>query len=1361
MQIFRDAPAWKDADNPVGEKMARSWRVAKNGATQSWIRGRPPPAHLQARTPPEDRGPLYERYEKDWMAGVVRAAPSQDPKVLMKRWGAIIHPSFLHRARGKKPRPCVNYKPLLNSYVSAKKMRMETLKHIPDWGQKGMWMWQADDQKAFNSVQTGEMQKYMIIDLGPPPDTMGPHLPRYLVPLGLNFGYKLAPFLFYLASKPWLAHVRHEGIAATLYVDDSMGGHPDRLRALREYERAKELKTYYGLVLAPDKGSPSFEAAGLSPVTQQLLHLGLYVNTETDNGLFIVPEEKAHRVASLARHLIVTANSNKRWVQSTSLESYVGFLGSLYVAEEQAYHRCRNLQRAMTKAGVYSRRGKSRGRAIGVKLCKKCLGELKWALDFADNCTSRTMWRQPVTRVLASDASGSRRYAEVNGHYVPPQNECLYPTDPGWGGVLLPIEGRQLTLADQEQIFERVGEFEPMRWPNTRVCCGIWSRWEQEQMVSFLELRALRFTVQYFAKELQNTVFLGWQDNMNVVQIVKKLYSKSPMLHDELSLFMAELSALNARCILRWVESARNPSDYWSRVMYASDWSLTHEAFSWVCEALGARPTIDRFAQPHDHVVDRWNCPYEYPSSEATDAFTQSWKFEINWLNPPWALAAKCLQKLLLEPDAAAIILLPSFDGMYTPLLKQLSAKMVELPWKPEDCVVAGRLAQTVGKVPEPLRNPSWRLQAHLILPRRGRLSLPTIMESVGVSTSDNCEQPGAKSRSRGGERGSTSKPSAPGRTLPSSGHSSSQGRSADTTTRSVTGTPTVKRAATIRTRSATIRCSALVGGCAPGPPTKTSTAGHRGSTLTSMNSSGVAPSIPTGLRSTRRCTTESSSRALWRGCLRERSSQLRLGSRCRPLARPSLSPATPPCVLTTCSCTVACCKSFRRFLSCGQLRCGLFSREMSASLWLKAVATSSASAAPSSGDLNLSTLRIVARSTLLMPTLTRPWGGSPRQSCALKGRAGTGVASSRERASTRRTAPTYSPSGCEPLWAAKSICLRDASSRRTVYASWGHPLPRQPAVTSTGYGCGACGRHLRRCTSISRTTTATVNMQCRSSRSASRARVLSTGSRGGPAACGPRTWGRRVGNCSRRGVPGSGENPGASWCVAEPRGRQAGAEARPHSTASREPGLFGGVEGNYPSPNLDFGIALTKRRLGSSSLTATRTARTTALQLPTLPYVPLMATRGGPRAAPTPKATAPLPRAASHPAVILFVTAIFGADAAANGNSAECASGRDLAATRTGKMRVSLLDPTCQDERSRHPTPFKTTQAPRHSGESLKRRSKPRRFASDLIARWNGNVYLNLMRTRMRIRCQLRLTAGVSSTWSTDTRFSHFVTCK
>ena len=218
------------------------------------------------------------------------------------------------------------------------------------------------------------------------------------------------------------------------------------------------------------------------------------------------------------------------------------------------------------------------------------------------------------------------------------------------------------------------------------------------------------------------------------------------MLQAEYALLHAELAALNCEIMARWVKSADMPADRWTRLAYRSDWAFAASVTAAIC-AIWGKPTVDRFAQPHDAVARRFNCPYPHPAAEAVDAFTQTWAGELNWLNPPWALLPRALQQLRAEEQAAAIVVVPCFWASWYPQLLDLAVDGRMLRLRHGD-ICPGPIAAAS---PEPLRNSKWRLAVYFVPPgRAARASRrPTLLSEGGLAPLGPVLAPAALSRRR------------------------------------------------------------------------------------------------------------------------------------------------------------------------------------------------------------------------------------------------------------------------------------------------------------------------------------------------------------------------------------------------------------------------------------------------------------------------------------------------------------------------------------------------------------------------------------------------------------------------------------
>jgi hypothetical protein len=710
----RAAPGWQQARL----RGTRGERLVRNGAQNHWIAGPPPPKWVPSRINSErDARKLRRHGEKQWLGGWLAAAPSQDPRVLVREYGAVISPVFLREPLHQKARPCVDYV-YPNGFEQTEKYTEEDMRHVPEWGEPFMHMWELDVQSAFPHVYNArEAQRYQVQDWGPPPPGPGPHRPRFAVPLVMVFGKGRSPKNWKDVRTPMEHDLRREGHRSSWFADDGLGGSADKTKAEQGCRRALELFAFYGLTPATDKGQGA-PWLGMPPVSQTVTHLGLDLDTRTEQGLFSVPLVKARAVQKMARQLLGHASRHRRWVPRRWVQTYFSTLLSLILADKEARCRTRMLIECCRVSGCFvGRRGNWGG---DLKVNKAAWQELKWGAQYVERVRGNCVWRPPVTHAAAVDASKdpaprpSLLERQMDGCEPAPSIHA------GWGALYFeggaPNGGVGCSPTEQAALMAGRGSFAPPRWEHVRVAHGVFTSDEAKHMIAWLEMRALRRMVQHAPRDAagrhiwQDAIVLVWEDNSNCVSIVQKMMSKSPELHREWLLLKAEVDAINVQLILRWVASARNPSDYWTRLLYRSDWSLARAVVEQLW-ALWGRPSVDRFAQPHDHVVERWNCPYPHPGSEALDCWTQTWAGELNWLNPPWAMLGRVTTRLRAEPTAAAIVIVPCFWARWYPALLDLAVDGRRLRLGPGD-ITPGPIARAS---PEPLRNAAWRLAAYYV----------------------------------------------------------------------------------------------------------------------------------------------------------------------------------------------------------------------------------------------------------------------------------------------------------------------------------------------------------------------------------------------------------------------------------------------------------------------------------------------------------------------------------------------------------------------------------------------------------------------------------------------------------------------
>ena len=76
------------------------------------------------------------------------------------------------------------------------------------------------------------------------------------------------------------------------------------------------------------------------------------------------------------------------------------------------------------------------------------------------------------------------------------------------------------------------------------------------------------------------------------------------------------------------------------------EWKLNEDIFKELCEHFGV-PSIDRFASRLNKQVPRFCSWKPDPEAEHFDVFSICWsQFELIYAFPPFALIARCLQKI-------------------------------------------------------------------------------------------------------------------------------------------------------------------------------------------------------------------------------------------------------------------------------------------------------------------------------------------------------------------------------------------------------------------------------------------------------------------------------------------------------------------------------------------------------------------------------------------------------------------------------------------------------------------------------------------------------------------------------------------
>ena len=287
--------------------------------------------------------------------------------------------------------------------------------------------------------------------------------------------------------------------------------------------------------------------------------------------------------------------------------------------------------------------------------------ELNWWLKNIDKFNEKIIKPNPVTVAFEVDASAS-----------------------GWGAVLGECKAK-----------------------------GDYNEYLSKQSSNYRELTAILLAILAFKHKLKNQHVLVFSDNSTAVAYVNNKGGPYIDLNNIAIKIWTEADRLGLSISCRHLAGARNvQADTLSRTPDRHSWML-HPGLFQMLEDYWGPHTIDRFATFENTQLPRYNSLFWDVGTEAIDAFAQSWSGENNFVNAPWALLPRILEKLSVE-RADATVIVPQFKAQ--PWFQRLR-QMATCP--PINLPVNRRTLVNRGVQPEPLKNPLWRVQAWRISGRK------------------------------------------------------------------------------------------------------------------------------------------------------------------------------------------------------------------------------------------------------------------------------------------------------------------------------------------------------------------------------------------------------------------------------------------------------------------------------------------------------------------------------------------------------------------------------------------------------------------------------------------------------------------
>lgn len=473
---------------------------------------------------------------------------------------------------------------------------------------------------------------------------------RTLQCAALPFGWTGSPLTFTKVLRAFVRYLRSRGIRCLPYCDDFA------FFVHGTYEQALRARTIVeeALTLSGLQRKPS--KGQWDPSHRLHDHLGMTIDSST--GLITAPPRRCAATSALAREVLHTSAQHSRFVPSHLLRRFAGTGSSLSLALRSARFRLRSIWDCLEEHLPRSR------------LSRQAITDLQWwaSLHASHPENGMPIWPPTTSRTLWVDAS----------------------SETGWGAQL--------------------------RWAGRTVYSnGYWKPGtEAESHITWKELRTVRLAMTALLPEMRNQHILVWEDNMPVMRILCSGTSRSPFLMHELRKLWHLMHANNITLLPRYIASADNPADYWSRWRDRSAWSLAPNHFRHAlyraCEQVRLPPlTLDAFACRVTALLPRYASRFADPDALARDAFSLDWSSECVWVNPPWELLPQALTKIRSE-RTCGVVIAPYWPAQqWWPLLLDITVFKYALP-HPRYCVRAAH-----NGVVEPRLHPSTALYVFIV----------------------------------------------------------------------------------------------------------------------------------------------------------------------------------------------------------------------------------------------------------------------------------------------------------------------------------------------------------------------------------------------------------------------------------------------------------------------------------------------------------------------------------------------------------------------------------------------------------------------------------------------------------------------
>ena len=211
-----------------------------------------------------------------------------------------------------------------------------------------------------------------------------------------------------------------------------------------------------------------------------------------------------------------------------------------------------------------------------------------------------------------------------------------------------------------------------------------WDECTAKLHINVLELKAVLLSLTHLERAVYGKHILLFVDNTTAMRCIIKGGSTKSELCNEVTQQIHQVCTQGGITLaVNYCPSAENAeADNASRVFTSSgEWSLSTETLEFIGKYF-RMPEIDYFASDLNKVCNKYVTRYLDPNAYATDALTLSWQDTDGFFFPPFSLASRVLQKVLMEWPRGVLVLPHWPTQPWFPMLHKLlrTRRSVSLP---------------------------------------------------------------------------------------------------------------------------------------------------------------------------------------------------------------------------------------------------------------------------------------------------------------------------------------------------------------------------------------------------------------------------------------------------------------------------------------------------------------------------------------------------------------------------------------------------------------------------------------------------------------------------------------------------------